>query len=86
MGAVAAAERQGRAVFEADRVGDLAFEGEDLGVLVRGRAGGGADGVFPCVEAEAFGEVKGVRAGDGRAETLDRGEDLLVKVPFYVWF
>ena len=31
--AVAAAERQGGAVFEADGVWDLAFEGEDLGVL-----------------------------------------------------
>ena len=34
--AVAAAQRQGVAVFEADCVWDLAFEGEDLGVLVRG--------------------------------------------------
>lgn len=34
--AVAAAQRQGGAVFEADCVRDLAFEGEDLGALVGG--------------------------------------------------
>lgn len=50
--AEAAAEREARGVFEADGVWDLALEREDFLAFVGG--GGGADGVFAGVEAEAF--------------------------------
>ena len=83
--AVAALERQGVAVFETERVWDLAFEGADLcGVVFRG--GAGANAMFPGVEPQAFGEADGVGSWYGRAETLDRGKDLLVEVPLYIGF
>ena len=74
--AVAAFESQADAVFEADGVWNLAFEGGDFLGLVGGRGGG--DAVFAGIEAETFGEVDGVCAWHGRAETLDGWEDLLV--------
>ena len=79
-----ALEREASAVFEADGVGDLAFQRAELLRLVRGRRGG--DAVFPRVETEAFGKVHGVGAGHGSAETFDGREDLLVEVPFDVRF
>lgn len=83
--AVAALQREWDTVFEADGVGDLAFEGADLGGL-GGGGGGGGDAVFLGVEAEAFGETDGVGAWDGGAEALDGWEDLLVEVPVDVGF
>ncbi len=83
--AVAALQREGRAVLEADGVRDLALEGVDVGGL-GGGGGGGGDAVSFGVEAEAFGEADGVGAGDGGAEALDGGEDLLVEVPVDVRF
>ena len=71
-----AAEGQPRGILEADLVRDLAFERGDLSRLVA--SGRGGDGIFLCVEAEAFRELDSVGAGDRGAETFDRGEDLLV--------
>lgn len=39
------------------------------------------DGVFPRVKTETFGKSDSVRAGNGGAEALDWGEDLLVEIP-----
>ena len=83
MFAVAAFEGQADTVFEADGVWNLAFQGRDLLGLV---GGGGGDAVFACIETETFGEVDGVCAWHGCAESLDGREDLLVQVPFYIWF
>lgn len=77
-----AREREAGAVFEADRVRDLAFQRVDIVRL--GRRGGGGDAVFPRVETETFGEADGIGAGHGGTETLDGREDLLVEVPFDV--
>lgn len=82
--AVAAFEGQADAVFEADGVWNLAFERGDFLGLARSRGGG--DAVFAGIEAETFGEMDSVCAWHGRAETLDGWEDLLVQVPFYIWF
>ncbi len=71
---------------EADGVGDLRFEREDVVLLLGGGGGGGGEGVFARVEAEAFGEADGVGAVDRGAEALDGREDLLVEVPFDVRF
>lgn len=78
--AEAAAEGEALGVLEADRVWDLAFEGVDFEGLGRRRCGC-VDGVFARVETQAFGEPDGVGAGNGGAESLDWGEDLLVKIP-----
>ena len=79
----AAAEGQAGGVAEADGVRDLGFEGGDLGALLLGVVGA-ADLVFARVEAETLGEADGVGARDGRAETFDWWEDLLVQVVFDV--
>ena len=77
--ACTAAESQASGVFEADVVGDLGFEREDLGGLLV-RSVGGANLVFAGVETEAFCETHGVRAGNGSTETFDGREDLFVEI------
>ena len=84
MFAETACERQSNAVFEPDRIWYLAFKRADLLRLVRRSRRGNA--VLSRVEPETFGKVDGIRAGDGGTETFDGREDLLIEVPFDVWF
>lgn len=82
--AEAAAEGESSRVLEADGVWDLAFKGENFMGLLGG--GGGAYRIFSRVKAEAFCYLERVGFCDGSAQTFDRWENLLVEIPFYVWF
>ena len=76
---------EARARLEADLIRDLAFQRTDILDAIGRGARRRTDAVFAGVESQALGQVDGIGAGDGGAETLDGGEDLLVEVPFYIW-
>ena len=80
--AVTAAELQPCGVLETNLVVDLRFEREDL--LLRVVRGPVVDLILARVEPETFGEPHGVGPLYRRAQSFDRGEDLLVEIPLDV--
>lgn len=85
MFAEAAVKCQARSVFEADGIWDLALKWTDFLHLV-GRRRRGANGVFAGIEAKTLSQMGGIGAGDWGAKTFDRRKNLLIKIPFYIWF